>query len=120
LYLPAVPGRISITPPSPSDFWGLRHEVQSVSDMRRTDARSRDTGSPKAVTFSFHVILNKIEPSVFNRAFNLFAKNNVRLALLDKFEPDGPQVTLVVDAFAGACNTEGLAGATTCPNRSVV
>jgi hypothetical protein len=88
--------------------------------MRRTDARSRDTGSPDDVVVSFQVILNKIEPSVFNRAFNLFAKDNVRSALLDKFKPCGPQVSFVSDAGACSGNAKGLAGATACPDRSVV
>jgi hypothetical protein len=109
-----------MTPPSPSDLWGLRHEVQSVSDMRRTDARSRDTDSPEAVTFSLHVMLNKIEPSVFNCAFNLFAKDNVRSALLNKFEPCWPEVALVVCSFSVAGNAEGLARTTTRPNRSII
>jgi hypothetical protein len=118
--LPAVPGLISITPPSPSDFWGLRHEVQSVSDVRRTDPRSRNTGSPEDITFSFQVILNKIEPSVFNCAFNLFAKDNVRSALLNEFEPCWPEVALVGNAFTGASDAEGLARTTTRPNRSII
>jgi hypothetical protein len=109
-----------MTPPSPSDLWGLRHEVQSVSEVRRTDPRSRNTDSPEAIAFSLQVILNKIEPSVFNCAFNLFAKDNVRSALLNKFEPCGPKVALVGNAFTGASNAEGLARTTTRPNRSII
>jgi hypothetical protein len=109
-----------MTPPSPSDLWGLRHEVQSVSEVRRTDPRSRNTDSPEAVTFSLQVILNKIEPSVFNCCFNLFAKDNVRSALLNKFEPCWPEVALVGNAFTGACDAEGLARTTTRPNRSII
>jgi hypothetical protein len=88
--------------------------------MRRTDPRSRDTGSPKAVTFSFHVRLNKIEPAVSNRCFNLFPKDNVRAALADEIEPDGPEMALVGGSFLIACGAKRLAWATTCPNRSTV
>jgi hypothetical protein len=57
---------------------------------RIADARSRETDRPEGVAFSFQVRLNKVEPAVPNRCFNLLTKDNVRLALLDDVEPCGP------------------------------
>jgi hypothetical protein len=54
---------------------GVGHEVKSLSDVRRADARSRKTGRPAGVADSFQVILNKVEPAVSNRAFNLLTKD---------------------------------------------
>jgi hypothetical protein len=64
--------------------------------------------------------LNKIEPSVFNRCFNLLTKDDSRAALADEIEPDWPEVSIISGAFLRASGTEGLAGATARPNRSVV
>jgi hypothetical protein len=88
--------------------------------MRRTEARSRDTDRPEGVTDSFHVSLNKVEPAVADRAFNLLTKDADRLALADEVEPDRPEVSIVGAAFAFAGRTEGLAGTGTGPNRSII
>jgi hypothetical protein len=65
-------------------------EPQSLSDMRRADARSRQYGRPAGVTLSFQVRENKVEPTVANRRFNLLAKHSVRSRLFDELEPCGP------------------------------
>jgi len=72
--------------------------------MERADACSRQNRRPDGVTFSFHVIANTIDPSVFNCALNLLAKADDRAALCDEPEPLGPEVTRVrlAVAFAGA------------------
>jgi hypothetical protein len=88
--------------------------------MRRARARSRETNRPEGVTFSFQVSLNKIEPSVLKRCFNLLAKNNCRTALADEAEPFRPQMAVVSNAFLITRRREGLAGARACPNRSVI
>jgi hypothetical protein len=88
--------------------------------MRRPDARSRYTDRPAGVVFSFQIRLNKIEPSVVNRCFNLFTKDNSRSALADEIKPDWPEVSIISGAFLGACGAEGLAWTTARPNRSVV
>jgi hypothetical protein len=88
--------------------------------MRCPDARSRYTDRPAGVVFSFQIRLNKIEPSVVNRCFNLFTKDNSRSALADEIKPDWPEVTIIGRAFLGACGAEWLARATTCPNRSII
>jgi hypothetical protein len=64
--------------------------------------------------------LNKIEPSVVNRCFNLLTKDDSRAALADEVEPSRPEMTLVGNAPSGTGCAEGLAGATARPNRSVV
>ena len=101
-------------------FGRVCDEPQSLSDMRRPDARSRDTDRSEGVSFTFQVSLNKIEPSVPNRRFNLFTKDCVRAALADEIEPDRPQVALVCRSFSFAGGTEGLAGAASGPDATVV
>jgi len=63
--------------------------------------------------------LNKIEPSVVNRCFNLLTKDNVRATLANEIEPGRPEVALVGNAVACAGGAKRLAWARTCPNRSV-
>ena len=69
---------------------GVTHEEYALSDVRGTDARSRDTSCCEGVIDSFHVSLNKVEPAVPNRCFNLFTKDDRRAALFDKVEPVRP------------------------------
>jgi hypothetical protein len=64
--------------------------------------------------------LNKVEPTVVNRCFNLFTKDNVRSALADEVEPDRPEMALVGNAPPGTGCAKGLAWATACPNRSIL
>jgi hypothetical protein len=64
--------------------------------------------------------VNKVEPTPSNCRFNLFAKDDWRSCSADKPEPVGPDVALVIGRLAFAGGTEWLAGATSCPNRSVV
>jgi hypothetical protein len=63
--------------------------------------------------------LNKVEPSVVNRCFNLLTKDNVRATLADEFKPDGPEMAFVGNTIACAGGTKRLAWARACPNRSV-
>jgi hypothetical protein len=96
--------------PPRSESWtvGVGHEPHSLSNVRRPDARSRETDRPDGVTFSFQVILNKIEPPVANRCFNLFPHDDRRAALLEEPEPTGPQVPLVSKPSSFACRAERL------------
>jgi hypothetical protein len=64
--------------------------------------------------------LNKVEPSVVNRCFNLFTKDNVRSALADEVEPGRPEMALVGNAPPCTSGAEWLTGATACPNRSIL
>lgn len=88
--------------------------------MRRPEARSRETDRPEGVTDSFHVSLNKVEPAVADRCFNLLTKDDARLALADEVEPDRPEVSIVGAALAFPSRTEGLTGTGTGPNRSII
>jgi hypothetical protein len=66
------------------------HEVQTLPDVRRADACSRESDRPAGVSNTFQVILNKIEPAMPNRAFNLFAKDSPRTLLANEMEPRRP------------------------------
>ena len=99
---------------------GVGHEPQSLSDMRRTEARSRDTDRRDGVTDSFHVSLNKVEPAMADRRFNLFTKDSDRAALADEIEPGRPQVAFVTNSRAFSCCAEWLAGAASGPHWPVV
>ena len=99
---------------------GVGHEPQSLSDMRRPDARSRNTGRCKGITTTFQIRLNKVEPAMSNRCINLLSKDDWMAALGDEVEPDGPQVAGVGSTFTFTGDAERLAGTTTCPNRSVL
>jgi hypothetical protein len=61
-----------------------------------------------------------VEPVERVAARNLFSKDRCRAALADEIEPDGPEVALVFSASAFSGAAEWLAGAGTCPNRSVI
>jgi hypothetical protein len=107
--------------PAASSFaFGVGHEPEALSDMGRLDTRSRDTDRPAGVSFTFQVRLNKVEPAVPNRCFNLLTKDNSRLALPNEIEPSGPQVAFVGNAAPRACDAKRLAGARACPNGLVV
>jgi hypothetical protein len=62
-----------------SNACGLGHEVQSLPDVRRPEARSAQIRRPDGVTRSFQISRNNVEPSeaVFGR--NLLAKDCVRV-----------------------------------------
>lgn len=117
--LPDINCASEITRP-PFGQFGVGHEPQSLSDMRRTDARSRDTGRCDGVTDSFHVSLNKVEPAVADRRFNLFTKDDRRVALLNEAEPGGPEVPFVAGALLLSGCAEWLAGAASGPDGPVV
>ncbi len=90
---------------------GVGHEPESVTTVRGTEARSREHDRPAGVTDVFHVSLNKVEPAKADRRFNLFAKDDARLALSNEVEPSWPEVPLVSSPAAFACDAERLARA---------
>ena len=87
------------------------NKEQSLTDVRRTDARSAKIGRPDGVTLVFHFSVYKVEPTEASLACNLFAKDDWRAALADEIVPGRPQVPLVVESFALSCGAEWLAGA---------
>jgi hypothetical protein len=88
---------------------GVGHEVQSLSDVRRTEARSAGIKRPAGVSRCFQVSLNNVEPSEAVLTCNLLAKDDARAALADEVEPSGPKVPLVSKPFSFACRAERLA-----------
>lgn len=86
-------------------------EVEALTDVRRTDARSAQIRSPEGVARSFQVSAYSVEPREAVRARNLLSKDDWRAALADETEPLGPEVALVFDSLASTGDAEGLAGA---------
>ena len=103
-----------------SDAVGVGHPVESLPDVRCPDAVCAQYRSPAGVAFSFQVSTYSIEPPFPNRAFNLFAKHNVRAALRDEIVEHGPEVAGVGGSELLASGTERLAGATAGPDWSIV
>lgn len=69
---------------------GVTHPVESVADMRSTDARRRKRDCPEGVTHGFQVSLYKVDPRLAVFARNLFSKDDWRAALLDEVVEGGP------------------------------
>lgn len=107
-------------PPSPSPFVGVGHPVESVPDVRSTDARRRKRDRPEGVTHGFQVILYKVDPRACVLARNLFSKDCCRFSLLDEPMEVRPQVPLVSKPSSLACLGERLARTGTGPNRSII
>ena len=97
----------------------FRDPIQSLATMGRADAVCAQYARPDGVAFCFHVCVYSIEPTVPNRAFNLFAKDDVRAALRNETGEDWPQMPLVVDSMVFAGTGEWLAGAGSSPHSSV-
>src|ERR1700743_1690028 len=93
--------------------FGLCHEVKSLTDMGRAEARSAEIERPEGVVRSFHVSLNKVEPSKSVWARNLLSKYwyASRLGVFDEVEPCWPEVPLVREPSRFACRAERLAWA---------
>jgi hypothetical protein len=63
---------------------GVTHPVESLSNVRRTEARSAGIDRPNGVTRTFQVSLYKVEPSKSVFACNLLSKDRDRSALIDE------------------------------------
>jgi hypothetical protein len=70
---------------------------QALSDVRRTDARSRGIDRPDGVTCIFQVSLYNVELSEAALSRHLLAKHDVRAALADETEPCRPEMSLIVE-----------------------
>jgi hypothetical protein len=90
---------------------GVGHPEQPLPDVRRPDARSAQIGGPDGISQCFQVSTYNGEPFPSSLARNLLSKDRCRLALSDKSQELGPEVPVVVEAFAFACCRERLAGA---------
>jgi len=69
---------------------GVTHPVRSISDVRRTDARSRERDTPEGVTQAFQVSVYKVDPSIDSLARNLLSKHDWGATLRDEVLPGGP------------------------------
>ena len=81
----AIPG---VSPQS--RIVGVTHPEQSVTDVRRTDARRRKRDGPEGVTQGFQVSVYKVDPRVDSFARNLLSKDDCRAALGDNVVEGGP------------------------------
>jgi hypothetical protein len=99
---------------------GVTRPVVSVSDVRRTDARSRKRDTPEGVIQGFHVSVYKVDPRIDVLACNLLSKHSCRSELLDEPVPRRPQVPLVSKPSAFACRAERLAWAGSGPHWEIV
>jgi hypothetical protein len=99
---------------------GVGHKVQTVSPVRRPDARSRKYRRPDGVVFTLQVTRNLVEPPEPNRRRNLLPKERWRLALLDEAEQFRPQVPRVIESAARSGIAEGLAWAAAGPDWLVI
>jgi hypothetical protein len=86
-------------------------EVESLTDVRRTDARRATIERPEGVTRRFHVIEYKVEPVEAILRRDLFAKDDIRAADVDEMVPGRPEVPLVIKPAAFARRAERLARA---------
>ncbi len=115
-----VPCAVSILPLWVSDVRGVGHPVQSVPDVRSTDARRRERDGPESVVQGFQVNLYKVEPRFCVFARNLLSNDRCRLALLNEVVKGGPEMPLIIKPAAFTCRAERLARATSCPDRLIV
>lgn len=65
-------------------------ELESLADVRSTEARSAEIERPEGVTRAFHVSRYMVEPSERVLARNLLSKELVRTADVDEMEEGGP------------------------------
>jgi hypothetical protein len=74
---------------------GVGHPEQSLSDVRRADARSAQIGGPDGISQCFQVSAYSGEPFTSILARNLLSKDRCRAALGDEAVKSGPEVSFV-------------------------
>ena len=88
--------------------------------MGRADARSAQIGGPNGKSHVFQVSTYSSEPSTSILARNLLSKDDWRATLMDEPFESGPQVALVSNPRAFACDAERLAWAASRPDRFII
>lgn len=88
--------------------------------MRGADARSAQICRPDGVARCFQVSVYSVEPAEAVLARNLLSKDDWRAALADEPMKLGPEVTVVIEAFAFTGGAKRLAGAASGPDGTVV
>jgi hypothetical protein len=106
--------------PRASHAIGVGHPMQSLSDVRRTEARRAQIDRPEGIARRFHVSLYKVEPSKSVRARNLFANCHDRSERRSEGFEHGPKMSFVFDAFALTGRAPWLAGEAGGPERTPV
>jgi len=97
-----------------------RDPVESLSDVRRADGRSAQICRRAGVHLAFQVSENNVEPVERSLSRNLLSTNDCRVTLLDKIEPDRPEVAFIGKTLTGSREAEGLTWAAPSPDGSVV
>ncbi len=99
---------------------GVGHKPQSISAMGRIDGTSWEYGSPDGVTRAVQVNAHSVEPMLSNRVLNLLSHDCCRADGINKAEPYGPEIALVLFSKPFACEAVGLTWARTCPKGTLV
>ena len=99
---------------------GVGHKPETVPTMGRPDTASWQYSRRDGVAFAFQIMSGFVQPFMGNRGRNLFSKDDWRFALADEPEPYWPEMAFVRLALLLSGGTEGLAGATAGPDRSIV
>lgn len=84
--------------------------------MWSPDAMCAEYDRPEGVIRSFQVCRYSIEPTMSNRAFNLFTKDDVRATLVNEVKECWPEMPLIFNSFLFPGGTEGLTGARARPD----
>lgn len=99
---------------------GVGQNPEAVSPVGGVDGTSRDNDRPAGVVDAFQVIQHSVEPCLANRCRNLLSHERSGPAGTDEPEKVGPQVPIVILAFAIAGDGERLAGRASRPDLSIV
>jgi hypothetical protein len=86
------------------------HPEKSLSDVRRTDARSAQIGSRAGISQLLQVSEYSRQPRPASSTGNLLAKYRWRAMLRDEQKPVGPEVPFVGGSSPFSSRGEGLAG----------
>ncbi len=99
---------------------GVGHPINTLSSVGGSEARSAEIDRPAGVARVIQVRLNKVEPSESVNGRNLLAKAYDRSSCFDETKEVWPKVPFIVERFAFAGRTEGLAGTASGPDFAVV
>jgi hypothetical protein len=89
---------------------GVGHKPQSFPTMWRTDATSRDNGTPAGISCRLQISAHSGEPLSPKRARNLLSKDDCRAALGDEVVKSGPEVSFVEIALSLSSDRKRLTG----------
>jgi hypothetical protein len=99
---------------------GVGHPPQTLSDVRRAEARSAQIGGPAGISHVFQINSYSGEPLPAVSACNLLSKYHWRLALGDEAEKSGPEMAFIGMAFVLSSARKRLTRAGTCPDGLII